>query len=82
MSKCGSYCGPACIDGSCPNALREENPEYYEMCYGSLKKIQCRQCAYNHGCEDCCIAFYEGITAEQCREDIKNLRKKGSKKNG
>ena len=38
MKKCSGYCGPACVGGSYPNALREENPEYYEMCYGSLKK--------------------------------------------
>lgn len=38
MKKCSEYCGVACIDGSCPNALREENPEYYEMCYGTLEE--------------------------------------------
>ena len=67
MSKCSGYCGVACIDGSCPNALRENNPEYFRDCYGSMKKIQCRYCIYNKGCEDCCIAFYQNISEEQCR---------------
>ena len=69
MKKCGDYCGVACIDGSCPNALREENPEYYKDCYGTLKKMQCRYCGYNKGCEDCCIAFYSEISQEQCRKE-------------
>lgn len=75
MKKCSEYCGVACTDGSCPNALREENPEYYEMCYGTLKKTQCRHCAYNHGCEDCCIAFYSDRTVQQCQSDH-GLRRK------
>lgn len=69
MKKCGEYCGVACIDGSCPNALREESPELYEDIYGTTKRTACTRCVYNNGCTDCCIAFYCKISQEQCRKE-------------
>ena len=31
--RCPNYCGLTCVDGSCPNALADEYPEYgYEHC--------------------------------------------------
>lgn len=69
MRKCSDYCGAACIDGSCPNAWREEHPEFFQDVYGTLKPLKCKDCSYNNGCEDCCIAFYSERTVEQCRID-------------
>ena len=67
--KCSSYVGVACVNGSCPNALREENPEYYADCYGTFKRQQCRYCGYNKGCEDCAIPHMDDNidSEEQCR---------------
>lgn len=69
MKVCKAYCGVACIDGSCPNAWREDNPEYFQDVYGTLKPLKCKDCSYNKGCEDCCIAYYKGISVEQCRKE-------------
>ena len=47
---CMNYCGVTCVNGSCPNALANEYPEYgYEHC-------DCKECAYYKGCTDC--VFY------------------------
>lgn len=69
MKKCGDYCGVACIDGSCPNALREESIELYEDIYGTTKRTSCKKCGFNQGCKDCCIAFYCEISYEQCQKE-------------
>ena len=48
--RCPNYCGITCVDGSCPNAMAEEYPEYgYEHC-------TCEVCGYYEGCGDCCFA--------------------------
>ena len=48
--RCPNYCGITCGDGSCPNAMAEEYPEYgYEHC-------TCEDCGYYEGCGDCCFA--------------------------
>lgn len=48
--RCPNYCGRTCVDGSCPNAMAEEYPEYgYEHC-------TCEDCGYYEGCGDCCFA--------------------------
>ena len=48
--RCVNYCGVTCVNGSCPNALADEYPEYgYEHC-------TCEECGYYKGCEDCCFA--------------------------
>ena len=47
--RCVNYCGVTCVNGSCPNALADEYPEYgYEHC-------TCDECGYYKGCEDCCF---------------------------
>lgn len=48
MEICHGYCGVACIDGSCPIALRDEYAErgYYVV-------HSCDECSYYQGCEDC-----------------------------
>lgn len=49
-TRCGSYVGVTCVNGSCPNALADEYPEYgYEHC-------TCEECGYYKGCEDCALA--------------------------
>ena len=38
-----------CVNGSCPQALADQYPEYgYEPC-------TCEECGYYKGCEDCCF---------------------------
>ena len=50
MRYCKNYCGLACVDGSCPNAI-------YESCdYADdigLKSIKCEDCWKYKGCTDC-----------------------------
>lgn len=60
---CPDYCGAACVDGSCPKALYEENPEYFDG------RPKCSDCYLYEGCKDCCIAFYQGITEAQCQDE-------------
>lgn len=52
---CGSYCGVACIDGSCPKANWEE---YMERDMPVVRS--CNDCHYYKGCEDCAFlgTFY------------------------
>ena len=45
---CSSYCGAACVDGSCPIALREEYEDR-----GIDVPLSCGQCWLYRGCEDC-----------------------------
>lgn len=68
MKKCSEYCGVACIDGSCPNALRNDDIDLYVEYYGTKRKTRCDYCGYNKGCDDCCIAFYMGISQDVCRK--------------
>ena len=46
--RCKSYCGSACVDGSCPMANRDE---YAERGYDIVKS--CNDCPCYEGCEDC-----------------------------
>ena len=63
MSKrCKGYCGVACVDGSCPIALREE---YEERGYDVVHS--CKECHYYRGCEDCA---FEGT--KQCVKEGKD----------
>lgn len=49
MSKrCKNYVGVACVNGSCPIALREEYEEY-----GIPVINNCNECHKYKGCEDC-----------------------------
>lgn len=45
---CKNYVGIACVDGSCPVALREE----YAECCGPVL-YNCAECWMYRGCEDC-----------------------------
>ena len=45
---CKGYCGVSCVDGTCPQANREE---YAERGYDLVNN--CNECHYNNGCEDC-----------------------------
>lgn len=63
MKRCPSYCGLTCVNGSCPKALYEDNPEYFD------ERPSCKSCSGYNGCEDCCVAYYSGITEEQCRAE-------------
>lgn len=70
---CSDYCGVACIDGSCPNALLEDNPDYFVDVYGQSSKIKCSDCIYNEQCKDCCIPYYDDTVAdvEDCKKSHK-----------
>lgn len=58
--RCKGYCGVTCVNGSCPNALADEYPEYgYEHC-------TCDECGYYKGCEDCCFADKD----EYCTHEV------------
>lgn len=60
---CSGYVGVTCINGNCPNALREEYPDFYP------EKIKCSECFYNNQCEDC----YFSDKPEYCkRKEHKN----------
>lgn len=59
MRVCSSYCGIACVDGSCPIANTEE---YVEN--GMDVATKCEECVYNKGCEDCCFKNTEVCTKE------------------
>lgn len=59
---CSDYCGLSCVDGSCPNALSEEYPDFF------CGETSCEECGNNKGCEDCCVAFCIGMTADSCRQ--------------
>lgn len=60
MKRCGNYCGVACIDGRCPKAV------YYDLLYsdygpdpsdlGLSRNMDCKNCGYYKGCEDCYFA--------------------------
>jgi hypothetical protein len=67
MKRCNSYVGVACIDGHCPNALRNEDIEEYKDIYGTTRKQRCDYCGYNEGCKDCAMPEMEGITEQECR---------------
>ena len=45
---CRTYCGVACIDGTCPKANMDE---YIERGYDAVR--DCAECHYYRGCEDC-----------------------------
>lgn len=45
---CSNYVGLACVDGSCPKALRDE---YLECCMDAIS--DCSDCPYVAGCDDC-----------------------------
>lgn len=52
---CPEYCGVACVNGSCPNALHEICPDIY-------KEVSCENCFEYKGCKDC--------TAYGCDEEL------------
>lgn len=52
--RCKSYVGVACVDGTCPAALREE---YEERCIPTVNS--CRECFYYKGCKDCALKATE-----------------------
>lgn len=59
MKRCKGYVGVACVDGSCPKALKED----YERCDMDVIS-DCEDCFYYKGCEDCC---FNG--SEYCHEN-------------
>lgn len=52
--KCPDYVGVACINGSCPKALYEDYPEYYDII------PTCETCWFYNGCSDCAFASVDG----------------------
>lgn len=63
MKMCRGYVGVTCINGNCPNALREDYPDFYP------KKIKCSECFYNLQCEDCSFADTEYCLKEEKEND-------------
>lgn len=68
MKRCKYYIGVTCINGSCPNALRNEDIEVYIDIYGTKRKQRCDYCGYNEGCIDCAVPQIDGITEEECKK--------------
>ena len=54
---CKRYTGVACVNGSCPIALKDE---YEERCMDVPKS--CKECWYYKGCEDCAFAGTDNCT--------------------
>lgn len=52
--QCRNYVGVACVNGSCPMALKEK---YAEQCIPTIK--DCRDCWLYRGCEDCALCDTE-----------------------
>lgn len=64
---CKGYCGITCVNGSCPNALSNEDAMRDDdalACAHLDKKLHCKDCSYNKGCEDCCFYATEYCTHE------------------
>ena len=66
-TRCPSYCGITCVDGSCPNALADEYPEY------GYEHRTCEECGYYEGCSDCCFADNPEYCAESEKEKYKGV---------
>ena len=47
---CHGYIGEACVFGSCPNAIEDED--------GHKHRIKCKDCFFYKGCEDCAAPYY------------------------
>lgn len=62
MERCINYCGLRCIDGTCPNALAREYPEY------DFKFITCHECYTYRGCNDCYFYGREGMCEFRTKE--------------
>ena len=60
MRRCNSYVGIACVNGTCPNALRNEDIDVYKDIYGTTRKQRCDYCGYNEGCKDCAMPEMQG----------------------
>ncbi len=54
--RCKNYVGVTCVNGTCPNALAEEYPEY------GYEKVSCEECGFYKGCNDC--IFFDGLSCE------------------
>lgn len=50
--RCPDYVGVTCINGSCPMALYEVNPDY--------PKSSCKDCGFYKGCKVCAFAGVDG----------------------
>ena len=59
---CPGYVGAACVNGSCPAAIREE---YEERAMPTVK--HCRNCFMYRGCEDCAL-----YGTEHCEKEADN----------
>ena len=57
MKRCPDYVGVACINGSCPLAVYEDNPDYFDS------KPRCKDCGYYKGCSDCVFYANDGTCA-------------------
>lgn len=64
---CRSYCGLACVDGSCPMANYDE---YMERGYDIVHS--CSECHYYRGCDDCYFADKPDY-CEKCFEERYNF---------
>ena len=64
-TRCPSYCGITCVDGSCPNALADEYPEYgYEHC-------TCEECGYYEAAVIAVSQIIQNIVLNPKRKNIK-----------
>lgn len=66
--RCINYVGVICVNGSCPNALANEYPEYgYEHC-------DCKECGYYKGCTDCALYWTDMCTPINEKGEIMEVK--------
>ena len=53
MNKCIRFYGSVCFTDSCPNMIADKYPQY------GFPNINCSDCEYNKGCEECQFYNYE-----------------------
>lgn len=80
MKVCPDYCGVACVNGSCPNAVYNDllysdyGPDPADV--GLTGDLKCKDCGYYKGCEDCYFAGRDPSDELYCKYEIKENEKK------
>lgn len=75
MKRCGNYCGTTCINGYCPKAVYNEllqsdiGPDPTDL--GISSDIDCENCGYYKGCEDCYFAGRKPSDELYCKDEVK-----------
>lgn len=68
MKRCPDYVGVACVDGSCPLAIYEDNPDYFDS------KPRCKDCGDYKGCSDCALYANDGNAQSVERQQMFHVK--------